>query len=99
MYNDKFIWDANKYITNIDKHRITFEEASTVFDDDSAVYFDDESHSQDEERFIVIGMSEKPRMLMVCHCYRNGDRFIRIISARKATKTEQKLYGGAHDYQ
>jgi uncharacterized DUF497 family protein len=66
-----------------------------VFDDDNALYFDDERHSQDEERFIVIGMSEKFNILMVCHCYRNGrngDNLIRLISARKANKQETAQY-------
>jgi len=92
LYNDKYTWDNKKYEANIDKHGISFEEASTVFDDDKAVYFFDESHSYNEERFVAIGMSESPRMLMVCHCYRNGDKFIRIFSARKATKNEEAIY-------
>ena len=71
---------------------VTFSEAATVFDDDNAVYFEDEAHSQDEERFIVIGFSERARMLMVCHCYRNGDLLIRIISARKADREESEYY-------
>ena len=94
MSVQEFDWDPAKEASNIRKHGITFEEASTVFDDDEAIYFDDEAHSQDEERFIVIGYSRRERMLIVCHCYRNGDTLIRIISARKATKPESKLYGG-----
>ena len=73
---------------------ITFEEASTVFEDENAIYEYDEAHSDNEERFTVIGYSEQARMLVVCHCYRNGDSYIRIISARKATKPEHKLYYG-----
>ena len=92
MHNDKFVWDKEKYALNLQKHKIAFEEASTVFADDNAIYMDDEEHSQDEERFIVIGISDKLKMLMVCHCYRNGDRLIRIISERKATKPEENLY-------
>lgn len=93
MQDDRFIWDENKHKANIKKHKVTFKEAATVFDDDNAVYFDDEDHSQDEERFIVIGFSENARLLMVCHCYRNGGSLIRIISARKADKEESELYG------
>ena len=93
MYNDKYVWDEDKYEKNIKKHRISFEEASTVFDDEYAVLLDDEAHStHDKERFVIIGMSDKLKMLMVCHCYRNGDKFIRIISARKADKDDIALY-------
>jgi hypothetical protein len=92
LYDERFVWDKEKYALNLQKHKITFEEASTVFADGNAVYLEDEGHSQDEERFNVIGMSDKLKILMVCHCYRNGDRFIRVISARKATKSEERLY-------
>ena len=95
MTDDRFIWDGEKQRANIEKHGITFSEASTVFDDDNALYFDDPAHSQDEDRFIILGYSERARMLLVCHCYRNGDSLIRIISARKATNKESELYGGA----
>ena len=95
MPDDRFIWDEEKQKTNIDKHGVTFGEASTVFADDNALYFDDPAHSQDEDRFIILGYSERARMLLVCHCYRNGDSLIRIISARKATNKESELYGGA----
>ena len=63
-----------------------------MFDDDYAVYIYDDEHSQHEERFVAIGMSDYSNMLMVCHCYRNGDSFIRIISARKANKKERANY-------
>ena len=93
MQDGRFSWNDEKYESNIDKHGITFEEASTVFDDDNALYSDDESHSTiNEQRFKVIGMSNAPKILMVCHCYRNGDEVIRIISARKATKKEELKY-------
>jgi len=93
LKDDRFVWDDDKYAINLNKHGVSFREASSAFDDDNAVYFDDESHSQDEDRFIVIGYSENARMLMVCHCYRNGDSLIRIISARKANKKEMAQYG------
>ena len=95
MQYKKFTWDEDKHKTNKQKHKISFEEASSVFDDDYAIYFDDESHSQDEDRFIIIGISKFDKLLLVCHCYREEGAVIRIISARKATKTESKLYGGA----
>ena len=94
MPDDRFIWDEEKQKANIEKHGVTFSEASTVFDDDNALYFDDAAHSQDEDRFIILGYSERVRILLVCHCYRNGDSLIRIISARKATRAESELYGG-----
>jgi len=94
LQKKKFAWDEVKHAANKRKHKISFEEASSVFDDDFAVYFDDESHSQDEDRFIIIGMSRFDRLLLVCHCYRENDTVIRIISARKATQAESELYGG-----
>jgi uncharacterized DUF497 family protein len=91
----QFIWDEEKQKTNIKKHGVAFEEAATVFDDEKAIYFDDERHSQNEDRFIILGYSNRARMLMVCHCYRNDNSLIRIISARKATRLESNQYGGA----
>ena len=95
IYDELFEWDDTKNDKNILKHGVNFQEASTVFRDTQAVVLDDMAHSYDEERFIIIGESEKQRMLMVCHCYRNNDELIRIISARKANKTEKDIYGGA----
>ena len=94
MHNNKYVWDEAKELINIEKHDVTFREASTVFDDDNAVYIFDEAHSLTEERFIVIGMSENLKILVVCHCYRNGDTFVRIISARRAAKKEAEYYAG-----
>lgn len=87
-----FEWDENKNQINQRKHGISFEEAQTVFYDDEALVRDDPDHSDDEERFIILGMSGKANMLVVCHCYRASETVIRIISARKATKTESKYY-------
>jgi len=86
--------DENKHVINKRKHGISFEEAGSVFDDEHAVYFDDETHSSDEDRFIIIGISKFDRLLLVCHCCREKDTIIRIISARKATKRESQQYGG-----
>ena len=94
MQDKKFVWDENKHVINKRKHRISFEEASSVFDDEYAVYFDDEIHSDDEDRFVIIGISKFDRLILVCHCYRENDTVIRIISARKATKKESQQYGG-----
>ena len=90
----KFEWDDRKNKTNIKKHGISFEEASSVFFDEDALIISDESHSQKEERFIMIGFSYKFNLLVVCHCYRQNESIIRIISARKATKNERKEYLG-----
>ncbi|MBR3018153.1 MAG: BrnT family toxin [Clostridia bacterium] len=87
-----FEWDEHKNAVNQAKHQVSFEEAQTVFYDDRALVIDDPEHSQDEERFIILGMSARARLLIVCHCYRASDTVIRIISARKATKTESKYY-------
>jgi len=87
----KFEWDDNKAQINISKHKISFEEASTVFYDDEAILFDDPEHSEDEERFNMLGFSASANLLIVCHCIREKD-IIRIISARKATKNEAKQY-------
>ena len=88
-----FEWDENKNTANKKKHGISFEEASTVFEDENALLIDDPDHSDEEERFLLLGFSEKPRLLIVCHCMRKSETVIRIISARKATKTEAKQYG------
>lgn len=88
----RFEWDENKNEINKKKHKISFEEAKTVFYDSEALVITDPEHSQEEERFIILGLSKKANLLVVCHCYRAADTVIRIISARKATKTESKQY-------
>lgn len=88
----QFEWDNNKEQINIEKHGVTFNEASTVFADENAILFDDPDHSTEEERFILLGMSNHAKILIVCHCYRSADEIIRIISARKATKAEAAQY-------
>jgi len=88
-----FVWDEKKNKANQRKHGISFEEAQSVFLDESAIVYFDPDHSDDEDRFILLGMSFKLRMLVVCHCYRDKKHVIRIISARKADKHEQTDYG------
>ena len=88
----KFEWDENKNAINKRKHKISFEEAQTVFYDDEALVIDDPEYSGQEERFIILGMSAKANLLVVCHCYRQSETVIRIISARKATKHEARQY-------
>ena len=87
-----FDWDENKNRINLEKHGITFEEATTVFFDDRAILFDDPEHSIDEDRFLLLGMSETAKVCIVCHCYRESDTVIRIISARQATRKEEERY-------
>lgn len=87
-----FEWDENKNSINKEKHKISFEEAQTVFYDESALVIDDPDHSEEEDRFIILGFSNKANLLVVCHCYRASDTIVRIISARKATATESRQY-------
>ena len=88
----RFEWDENKNEINKKKHHISFEEARTVFYDAEALVIDDPEHSEEEERFIILGFSKKANLLVVCHCYRASETVIRIISARKATTTESRQY-------
>ena len=90
----EFSWDNRKNKQNKKKHGISFEEAQTVFFDENAVEFYDPDHSEKENRFIMLGLSYRLLILVVCHCLRKDDSEIRIISARKATKREQKVYLG-----
>ncbi len=92
MSTERFEWDTNKAESNEKKHKVTFVEATSVFHDDFAIYFDDKAHSTDEERFIIMGQSIQSNILMVCHCMREADTVVRIISARKATKQEEDMY-------
>ncbi len=87
-----FEWDANKNIINKKKHQISFEEAQTVFYDENALLIDDPDHSIEEERFIILGFSRNANLLVVCHCYRQSESIIRIISARKGTRNEERTY-------
>ena len=88
-----FEWDKKKNELNIFKHDVSFEEAATVFKDDYAVTLFDEDHSEEEDRFIIIGISENLLELTVCHCYRGeNEDIVRIISARKANKNEVLIY-------
>lgn len=89
----RFEWDEHKNQINRRKHGIAFEEAATVFYDERALVRDDPEHSAEEERFVILGFSSKANLLVVCHCFRASEAVIRIISARKATKTESEYYG------
>lgn len=90
----EFTWDNNKAQSNEVKHGINFHEAKTVFYDDCARIIHDPDNPSNEERYIILGLSTKLRILVVVHCYRENDNQIRIISARKATRNERKTYEG-----
>lgn len=92
MDDIRFEWDERKSAANKRKHKVSFEEAQTVFLDENAIRFFDPDHSGDEDRFLMLGMSFALRVLVVCHCYRESDAVIRIISARRADKREQSDY-------
>jgi len=94
MKAPKFSWDEKKASSNKRKHGVGFDEAKTVFFDECARIIDDPDHSQNEERYILLGLSSSTKLLVVCHCYREKDNVIRLISARKATRHESKQYGG-----
>lgn len=94
MLSITFTWDDEKNEANKMKHKVSFEEAQSVFFDENAIEYYDPDHSEAEERFIMLGLSYRLRTLVVCHCFRQNDSEIRIISARKATKKEKKVYFG-----
>ena len=88
----RFEWDPVKAEENLRKHGVSFEGAQTVFYDEFATQFYDDERSEWEDRFLLLGLSSKLRIVMVCHCYRESESVIRIISARKATSNEAKFY-------
>ncbi|MCB0343239.1 MAG: BrnT family toxin, partial [Bdellovibrionales bacterium] len=88
-----FEWDPKKDKANKAKHGVSFSEAESVFADPNARLIHDPDHSKDEDRFIILGISAELRILVVCHCYREQDNLVRIISARKADKSERNSYG------
>jgi uncharacterized protein len=88
----RFDWDERKAAANAKKHGVSFEEAKSIFLDERAKLINDPDHSEDEERFVLLGISSTLRLLVVCHCYRDVGNVIRIISARKANASESKFY-------
>jgi len=88
----RFEWDPKKAASNRRAHRVSFPEAQTVFFDEAALLIPDEDHSVEEDRFILLGRSSVLRVLIVCHCYRQSEDVIRIISARKANRLERAMY-------
>ncbi|MBU8913567.1 MAG: BrnT family toxin [Spirochaetales bacterium] len=85
-------WDGGKEEVNIQKHGVSFEEARTVFFDENAIQFFDPDHSEDEDRFVLLGLSFKLRILVVCHCFRESETVVRLISARRADRDEEHEY-------
>ncbi len=92
MKDLKFEWDVRKDKSNLKKHGVSFEEARSVFFDEYAVQFYDPDHSEDEDRFILLGNSLKLNTLVVCHCFRERETLVRIVSARKADSDEEQTY-------
>jgi uncharacterized DUF497 family protein len=88
----RFEWDEKKARSNVRRHGVSFEEARTVFLDEDALQIPDVDHSDEEDRFVMLGLSSRLRILVVCHCYRGDDAIIRIISARKADREERRQY-------
>ncbi|MGH9428267.1 MAG: BrnT family toxin [Terriglobia bacterium] len=88
----RFKWDDEKEKINIRKHGISFDEARKVFYDEKAIQFFDPDHSEEEDRFILLGISFKLRILVVCHCFRESETVVRLFSARKADRDEEQEY-------
>jgi len=88
----RFVWDPRKAASNAKKHGVTFHEAETVFLDENALLLGDPDHSEDEDRLVLLGASARLRLLVVCHCYRESESMIRLISARKADREERRQY-------
>jgi uncharacterized protein len=88
----RFDWDPKKAATNLRIHKVSFEDAQSIFSDERALLIDDPDHSEDEDRFVLLGLSQSLRLLVVVHCYRAEGRVIRIISARKADADERSFY-------
>ena len=92
MADLQFEWDRRKATANQRKHGVSFDEASTAFADEHALVIPDPDHSEDEARFVLLGLSSALRLLVVVHCFREDDDTIRIISARKASRSERRYY-------
>lgn len=88
----RFEWDDRKAVANLRKHGVSFEEARSVFADERAKLINDPDHSEDEDRFVLLGLSSALRLLLVCHCEKGAGNIIRIISARKASVMESEFY-------
>ena len=94
LHGKLFDWDIDKNLSNIEKHGVSFKMAASAFFDPNAVEVADDAHSQEEDRFLLIGRNKYNKLLTVCHCYRGEGNIIRIISARKPNQIEKEIYGG-----
>ncbi len=92
MADLRFEWDPAKARANRRRHGVSFAEAETAFTDEHGLLLDDPEHSLEEDRFVLLGLSAQLRLLLVVHCYREGENAIRLISARKATRHEREQY-------
>jgi len=92
MSTIRFEWDQKKAELNVRKHNVSFEDAQSAFSDERALLIDDPDHSEDEDRFVLLGLSQSLRLLVVVHCYRAEGQTVRIISARKADADERSIY-------
>jgi len=92
MKKINFEWDSKKEESNLKKHGVTFDEASSSFYDEYALQFYDPEHSETEDRFLLLGTSFKLNTIVVCHCFRENEKIVRVISARKADKDEAATY-------
>ena len=92
MADLRFEWDSRKAAENERKHRVSFDEAKTAFLDENARVIPAPEHSEDEDRFVLLGLSIKLRLLVVVHAYRQSDQVIRLVSARKADPSERRQY-------
>lgn len=88
----RFEWDQNEAELNVRKHKVSIEDAQSVFSDERALLIDDPAHFEDEDRFVLLGLSQSLRLLVVVHCYRAEGQTVRIISARKADADERSIY-------
>ena len=93
----RFEWDRRKADVNARKHGVTFEQAQTAFFDEHGLIISDPEHSAAEERFILLGATTASKLVVVCHCYRDDEDVIRLISARKATRAERANYRARSD--
>ncbi len=94
MKSISFSWDDRKNLANKRNHRVSFEEAQSIFFDEHAIEYYDPGHSESEDRFLMLGLSYQVQVLVVSYTLRKDETEIRVISARKATKMEQKAYAG-----
>lgn len=97
MGNIEFAWDRRKSRSNVVKHGVSFEEAQSVFLDENARLIDDPDHSDDEDRFLLLGYSFQARCLIVSHCYRESDSVIRLVQPGARQRKKRKFIGASDE--